>query len=139
MKIALVVFIILIAPTLFLTFAPWRDWIMAYRIRQARKSLNEGRETLASLQVGIADLKGKMGTDDKYACLDPLVKSLEAQERNLSAAIVRFVDRLKYVEELRMMVNGKQPQKPIDVNATIIELAQNPKLDEFLKQLNGDV
>lgn len=120
-------------------FAPWRDWFMALRIRSAKKSLREGREVLAALQASIADLKAKMGQDGKYACLDPVLKSLEAQERNLAVGVERFAVNIQFIEELRQVVNAKK-QKPADVDTTLEKLKEfnDPKLDQFLRELNGD-
>jgi hypothetical protein len=133
--IEIIVFVI-VASGLLLVFFP-NDWIMALRIRSARKSLADGKETLAMMETFIAEIKGKLATKpeatEQFA---PVLKSLEAQRDSLIGAIQRFTERLQYVEELRAVVNNKS-YTPEEANSAILKLT-DPKLDEFLKQLNGD-
>lgn len=118
-------------------FIPWRDWIMALRIRSAKKSIVEGREVINRLEQSIAEIKAKMASDEKFACLQPLLKSLEGHRERLVVSLERFTTNVEFVEELRRVVNHKSSTPNAD--ATIAHLnMSSEKMDEFLKKLNGD-
>jgi hypothetical protein len=128
---------IAVVVVLVVSLIPWRDWIMALRIRSAKKSLADGKEVLSTIETLIAEIKGKLTTKPETTeQLTPLLLTLEAQQRHLTTAVGRFTERIQYVEALRAVVNHKG-YTPEEANAAILKLT-DPKLDEFLAQLNGD-
>ncbi len=121
-----------------LVFMP-QDWLMALRIRSAKKSLAEGKQVLATLESAIAEVKGKLAQKPELTeTFAPLLKTLEAQQKSLAGAVDRFTEKLRFIEELRKVVN--RPYSQEEANAAILNLTnnENRKIDEFLAQLNGD-
>lgn len=123
-----------------LVFMP-QDWLMALRIRSAKKSLAEGKQVLATLETAIAEVKGRIAQKPELTeTFAPLLKSLEAQQKSLAVAVDRFTEKLTFIEELRKVVRSK-PYSQEEANAAILQLGgttDNRKIDEFLAQLNGD-
>lgn len=114
------------------------DWIMSLRIRAFKKSLREGKEIINSLENSIADIKGKMAADPgKYACLDPMLKSLEKHRELLQAKTDKFQQNLEYVIAMRNAIRNPAPP-PATVSDVQQSLIDYEKLDTFLRQLHGD-
>lgn len=133
-KLTVVVGILAVVGFLALIFTPLGaivdDCLLALRLRSAKKHVQRGKEALSALDSSITDIKAKMAQDDKYACLDPLLKSLVAHRTRFAARIEAFGRSVEIAEQTRAIVN----QKPTPDYAEYTD----EKIDKFLKALNGD-